>query len=156
MPEVLKELFLASLGIITLTYEKARQISNDLVKKGELTRDRQQKFITDLLEEARVNATEVSKIINEKLEYLIQKGKPLKEKQDKILEDLKEKAKDISEVSEDRIKEVIKDVILRGKEIKKGTYLTEEERIEGILKKLNIPTKRDLEKINKKLDKLIS
>ena len=90
MPNVLKGLYLKNLGIATLTYEKARHIANDLIKKGELAKGRQHKFITDLLEEARINTSEVSKIIDEKVEYLVKKGGPLKKKQDKVLEDLKD------------------------------------------------------------------
>ena len=154
MPKILKELYLANLGIMNLTYEKAREISNDLIKKGELTKKRQQKFITDLLEEARKNTTEVSKIINEKIDYLVQRGKPLKKSQDKLVKDLKVKAKKIKVVSEERINHIIKEVVL--KEIKiKETSRSEEDRIEAILDKLNIPTKEDLEEIHKKLDKLI-
>ncbi len=53
MARALKEAYLASLGIIALTYDKAQQLSNELIKKGELAKEKQQKFITDLLEEAR-------------------------------------------------------------------------------------------------------
>ena len=81
MPRVLREAYLASLGIISLTYDKARQLSNELIKKGELAKEKQQKFITDLLEEARKNTKEISKIINKKVEYLAKKGESLKEKQ---------------------------------------------------------------------------
>ena len=93
MARALKEAYLASLGIIALTYDKAHQLSNELIKKGELAKEKQQKFITDLLKEARKNTTEVSKIINEKVEYLAKKGEPLKEKQDKLIKDLQDKAK---------------------------------------------------------------
>ena len=155
MPKTLKELYLASLGIMSLTYEEAREISNDLIKKGELTKKRQQKFITDLLEEARKNTTEVSKIINEKIDYLVQRGKPLKKSQDKLVKDLKVKAKKTKVVSEERINRIIKEVVLKEIKIKKETSRSEEDRIEEILDKLNIPTKEDLEEIHKKLDKLI-
>ncbi|MCJ7472478.1 MAG: hypothetical protein MUP02_06705 [Actinobacteria bacterium] len=155
MPKILKELYLASLGIMSLTYEKAREISNDLIKKGELTKKRQQKFITDLLEEARKNTTEVSKIINEKIDYLVQRGKPLKKSQDKLVKDLKVKAKKTKVVSEERINHIIKEVVLKEIKIKEETSRSEKDRIEEILDKLNIPTKEDLEEIHKKLDMLI-
>ena len=127
---------------MSLTYEKAREISNDLIKKGELTKKRQQKFITDLLEEARKNTTEVSKIINEKIDYLVQRGKPLKKSQDKLVKDLKVKAKKTKVVSEERINHIIKEVVLKEIKIKEETSRSEEDRIEEILDKLNIPTKR--------------
>src|SRR5665811_2010429 len=89
MPKALREAYLASLGIIALSYNKARKLSIELIKKGELAKEKQQKFITDLLEQSRKNTAEISEIIDK------------------------------------------------------------------LLKKLNIPTKEDLEEINLKLDELI-
>jgi len=93
MPRALREAYLASLGIIALTHDKARQLSNELIKKGELTKEKQQKFITDLMKKARKNTAETLKIVNEKIKYLASKGEPLKQKQDKLVKDLQDKAK---------------------------------------------------------------
>ena len=155
MARVLKEAYLASLGIIALTYDKALQLSNELIKKGELAKEKQQKFITDLLEEARKNTTEISKIINEKVEYLAKKGEPLKEKQDKLIKDLQDKAK-----------KTVKEVIAKSKDVreksqklvndlKEKATRSDKAKIEETLKKLDIPTKEELRVINAKLDKLI-
>ena len=155
MARALKEAYLASLGIIALTYDKAHQLSNELIKKGELAKEKQQKFITDLLKEARKNTTEVSKIINEKVEYLAKKGEPLKEKQDKLIKDLKDKAK-----------KTVKEVIAKSKDVreksqklvndlKEKAARSDKAKIEETLKKLDIPTKEELREINAKLDKLI-
>jgi len=155
MTRALKEAYLASLGIIALTYDKAHQLSNELIKKGELAKEKQQKFITDLLEEARENTTEISKIINEKVEYLAKKGEPLKEKQDKLIKDLKDKAK-----------KTVKEVIAKSKDVreksqklvndlKEKAARSDKAKIEETLKKLDIPTKEELREINAKLDKLI-
>jgi len=94
-----KEAYLASLGIIALTYNKAQKLSNELIKKGELAKEKQQKFIIDLLEAAKKNTTEMSKIINEKVEYLAKKGEPIKEKQDKLIKDLQVKAKELKKIN---------------------------------------------------------
>jgi len=155
MTRTLKEAYLASLGIISLTYDKAQQLSNELIKKGELAKEKQQKFITDLLEEARKNTTEISKIINEKVEYLAKKGEPLKEKQDKLIKDLQDKAK-----------KTIKEVIAKSKDVreksqklvndlKEKAARSDKAKIEETLKKLDIPTKEELREINAKLDNLI-
>ena len=155
MVRALKEAYLASLGIIALTYDKAQQLSNELIKKGELAKEKQQKFITDLLEEARKNTTEISKIINEKVEYLAKKGEPLKEKQDKLIKDLQDKAK-----------KTVKEVIAKSKDVreksqklvndlKEKAARSDKAKIEEALKKLDIPTKEELTGINAKLDKLI-
>ena len=85
MPEKLKEGYLATLGIAAVTYEKAVEISKKLIKQGELAKDKQKKFIESLIEESKKNVTEMTKILNEKMEDLAKKGQPLKEKQDKII-----------------------------------------------------------------------
>jgi polyhydroxyalkanoate synthesis regulator phasin len=166
MPEALREAYLASLGIIVLTYNKARKLSNELIKKGELAKEKQQKFITDLLEEARKNTTEISKIINEKIKYLASKGKPLKQKQDTLVKILQDKVKETGAITEERIKEVVREVIAKSKDarekpqkivkdLKEKATRSDEAKIEEILKKLDIPTKEDLNGINTKLDELI-
>jgi len=166
MARALKEAYLASLGIIALTYDKAQQLSSELVKKGELAKEKQQKFITDLLEEARKNTTEISKIINEKVEYLAKKGEPLKDKQDKLIKDLQDKAKKTAAITEERIKEVVREVVAKSKDVreksqkllndlKEKAARSDEAKIEETLKKLDIPTKEELNEINTKLDELI-
>jgi polyhydroxyalkanoate synthesis regulator phasin len=166
MARVLKEAYLASLGIMSLTYDKAQKLSNELIKKGELAKEKQQKFITELLEEARKNTAGISKIINEKLEYLVKKGEPLKEKQDKLIKDLQVKAKKTGVVTEEKIKEAVREVIVKSKEVREKSQKRvndlkeistsrDDTKIEEILKKLDIPTKDDLKKINAKLDRLI-
>jgi len=166
MPRALREAYLASLGIIALTHDKARQLSNELIKKGELAKEKQQKFITDLLEEARKNTAEISKIINKKVEYLAKKGEPLKEKQDKLVKDLQDKAKKTGAITEEKIKEVVKEIVAKSKdvrekqqkiveELKEKAARSDEAKIEEMLKKLDIPTKEDLYEINAKLDELI-
>ncbi|MCE5329996.1 hypothetical protein LLG07_06670, partial [bacterium] len=163
MARALKETYLASLGIMGLTYDKAKQLSNELIKKGELAKEKQQKFITDLLEEARKNTTEVSKIIKEKVEYLAKKGEPLKEKQDKLIKDLQGKAKKTGGITEERIKEAVKEVVVKSKDVKEKsqklvndlkekTTKSDQAKIEEILKKLDIPTKEELGEINARLD----
>jgi len=166
MARALKEAYLASLGIIALTYDKAQQLSNELIKKGELAKEKQQKFITDLLEEARKNTTEISRIINEKVEYLAKKGEPLKEKQDKLIKDLQDKAKKTGAITEERIKEVVREVVAKSKDVreksqklvndlKEKAARSDKAKIEEMLKKLDIPTKEEIREINAKLDKLI-
>ena len=161
-----KEAYLASLGIIALTYNKAQKLSNELIKKGELAKEKQQKFIIDLLEAAKKNTTEMSKIINEKVEYLAKKGEPLKEKQDKLIKDLKVKAKKTGTITEDKIKETVKDALTKSKDLKEKSQklvnnlkeksaVNDEGKIEEVLKKLDIPTKEELKKINVKLERLI-
>ena len=65
---------------MVLSYEKAASIAKKLIEKGELAGERQQKFITDLLEEAKKNTSEISKIISERMEYLAEKDDTLNHK----------------------------------------------------------------------------
>ena len=166
MPKALREAYLASLGIIALSYNKARKLSIELIKKGELAKEKQQKFITDLLEQSRKNTAEISEIIDKKVEYLAEKGEPLKEKKAELVKDLHNKAKKTKATAEEKIKEVVKQVVAKSKDIKdkpqkiieglkEKAARSDEEKIEELLEKLNIPTKEDLEEINFKLDELI-
>ena len=65
MSKVLKETYLESLGVIVLSYERARELTRQLIEKGKLSSDREMVFITKLLETARNNTSLIIKIINE-------------------------------------------------------------------------------------------
>lgn len=166
MPKVFKEAYLASLGIVILTYDKAAILARSLIEKGELARERQQKFITDLLEEARKNNSEIAKIINERMEYLAEKGEPIKEKQDQLIKDLTDSAKKSGVITREKLKEIVEEVVKKGKEVrekqqkaikglKEKVTRTDEEKIKEALGNLDVPTKEDLNEIRDKLDILI-
>ena len=166
MPKVFKEAYLASLGIVSMTYEKAANVAKSLVEKGELAGERQQKFITDLLEEAKKNTSEVSKIISERVEHLAEKGQPIKEKQDQLIKGLTDSAKKSAVITQEKLKGIVLEVVKKGSEVKekqqnalKGlkekVTKTDEEKIHEALCKLNVPTKEDLNEIRDKLDILI-
>ena len=148
----LMEGYLASLGIAMLTYENAAGVAKKLIKKGELAKEKQQKFITDLMEEGRKNTSEVIKILNEKIEYLAQKGEPLKDRQDKVLKDITAKAKKTGALTETKFKELLKEVKDKSAVVKDKIIKSDEDKIKQALMELNIPTRQDLEEIKKKLD----
>ncbi|MCJ7665888.1 MAG: hypothetical protein MUO59_04045 [Actinobacteria bacterium] len=151
----LKEGYLASLGIAVLTYENAAEVAKKLIKKGELAKEKQQKFITDLMEEGRKNTSEVMKILNEKIDYLAQKGGPLKDKQNKVLKDITAKAKKTGALTETKLKELLKEVKDKSAVVKDKIIKSDEDKIKQALMELNIPTRQDLEEIKKKLDRHI-
>ncbi|MFC2159891.1 hypothetical protein ACFLQS_04150 [Actinomycetota bacterium] len=166
MPKIFKEAYLTSLGIVHLTYEKAASLAKSLIEKGELAKERQQKFITDLLEEARKNTSNISEVINERMDYLAEKGEPIIEKQDQIIKDITDSAKKSGIITQEKLKEIITEVVKKGKEmgkmqgkvvkdLKKRVIRNDEEKIQDTLKSLNVPTKEDLEEIKDKLDILI-
>lgn len=155
MTSKIKEGYLASLGIAVLTYEKASEVARNLIKKGELAKEKQQKFITDLMEEARKNTSEVTKMLNEKIDYLAQKGEPLKDKQDKVFKDIAARAKETGALTEIKLKDMLKEVKDKSASLKDKIAGSDEDRIKQALLDLNIPTRQDLEEIRDKLDLLI-
>lgn len=155
MAKLIRDTYLASLGIAVLTYEKAEKLTQNLIKKGELAKNKQQEFIKDLMDKAKSNSADLEKVLKEKLKYLSEKGEPLKEKQDKIINDITKKAKESSKITEKKVKDLIKDIIKKGKEtaekqqkilkdLKSKVSKSDEERIEELLKKSNIPLKEEI------------
>jgi len=152
MAKFLENAYLASLGIVSLTYEKAEKLTQNLIEKGELAKGKQQEFIQELMDKAKSNTDELEKMLKEKVGYLSEKGKPLKEKQDKIVKDITSKAKEGSKITEEKIKDVIKSVTEKAKEkaekqqkiltdLKKKIIKSDEEKIVELLRKSDIPTK---------------
>ena len=154
MTSKFKEGYLASLGIAVLTYEKATEVAKNLIKKGELAKEKQQKFVTDLMEEAKKNTSEVTKMLNEKIDYLAKKGEPLKDKQDKVFKDIAAKTKETSALTETKLKEMLKEVKDKSVSLKDKIAGSDEEKIKQALSDLNIPTRQDLDEIKDKLDLL--
>lgn len=53
MLDIFKKTFLAGLGALSLTKERAEQITEELVKKGEVSRDEAGKFVTELMDKVK-------------------------------------------------------------------------------------------------------
>lgn len=158
MADFFKNTYLAGLGVVSLTYEKANNIAKDLVKKGELAKEKQKDFVDRLVNDFKENTSKLEKLVNEKIDYLAKKGQPLKDKQDALIEDISKRTKKISKEAEAKIRNTVKETLAKTEDIKKKVVKekpTEEERIEEILKKYNIPSAKDIEELNKKLDKLL-
>ena len=156
MLKVFKEAYMASLGIINLTHEKALEISDELIIKGELSKDKRQKFTTDLLEEARTNTYRITKIINKRMKYIKQK--------DKHRNDLAKSSGNGKVITRENLKKEISKIIQDGIKMdeektknnpEEGKIKTDEEKIREVLGILHIPTKVDLKEIEEKLDVLI-
>ena len=65
---ILKSTFLASLGAIKLTAEKAEKLIDDLIKKGELDKSQRKKAIMELLEKADKSTAGFRKKVSEEAE----------------------------------------------------------------------------------------
>ena len=155
MIKILEEAYLASLGITVLTYDKAQELTRDLVKRGNLAKEREMIFITKLLESARNNTSSIIDMLNEKINYIAERDKLLKKNQDIAMGEFLDKVKTITSSSKYRFKSILR----KKTDVKraKGEIVTksEEEEIEDILRKVNIPSHKEVEEINKILNKLI-
>ena len=67
MFETLDKLFLAGLGAMTLTKDKAEEIFEDYVEKGKAQREQKSGFVKELLETAEKSRADLEKIISEQV-----------------------------------------------------------------------------------------
>ena len=73
---ILKKTILAGLGVYSLTREKAQEIMNDLVKRGELSKDEGSKFVKALVEKADEEVSFLKKMVEKQVNQAISKFRP--------------------------------------------------------------------------------
>jgi polyhydroxyalkanoate synthesis regulator phasin len=156
MPSKLREGYLTGLGIVAVTYEKASEVTKKLIKKGELAKEKQKKFASDLLNEGKKNTSEMINILENRIEYLARKGEPLLKKQDKIIRDVGYKARETGDITQEKLKKIIKEAKEKTGSLREKIAKTDRDKIKDALVELNIPTKDNLDEIRNKLDRLIS
>lgn len=71
MLDLLKKGYLMGLGAVTLTREKAEQIVDDLIKKGEVARENRPQFIQDLMKKAEEHEKELTAKIEKEVNKAI-------------------------------------------------------------------------------------
>lgn len=71
MFETLDKLFLAGLGAISMTKEKAETIFDEYVKKGQAQRENKSGFVKDLLETAEKTRADMEKMISEQVKKTV-------------------------------------------------------------------------------------
>jgi polyhydroxyalkanoate synthesis regulator phasin len=81
MFEALDKLFLAGLGAVSMTKEKAEQIFDEYVKKGEAQRGNKNGFVKELLETAEKARADMEKLISEQVKKAIA-ANPIATKED--------------------------------------------------------------------------
>ena len=95
MFDLFKKTVLMGLGAMTITKEKAENLVDELIKKGELAKDKRSKAIQDLLEKANEQEKEISDKIGDAVNKSIEKlGIPTKqdfERLEKKIDELKKK-----------------------------------------------------------------
>ncbi len=73
MLDSLRTTIFASLGVITLAQEKLRSCVDDLVKKGELSREQGDRVVNVLAEKGKEGSREVSDKLSHEISALIQR-----------------------------------------------------------------------------------
>lgn len=61
MSDLIKKTILAGLGALSLSREKAEGIAKDLIKRGELAKTEETKFVKDLMERVEKSKTEIER-----------------------------------------------------------------------------------------------
>ncbi len=74
MSEMLRKMGLFSIGVISLTQEKAEEFTQEMIKKGEMSREEGKKFVRDVLSEKEKQIKDIEEKIDEKVEKVIQKS----------------------------------------------------------------------------------
>jgi polyhydroxyalkanoate synthesis regulator phasin len=81
MFETLDKLFLAGLGAMSMTKEKAEQIFDEYVKKGEAQREHKSGFVKELLDSAEKARADMEKLISEQVKKALA-ANPIATKED--------------------------------------------------------------------------
>jgi polyhydroxyalkanoate synthesis regulator phasin len=81
MFETLDKLMLAGLGAMSMTKEKAEQIFDEYVKKGEAQKEHRAGFVKEIMEHADKAKKDLEKVISEQIEKAMSK-QPLATKED--------------------------------------------------------------------------
>jgi polyhydroxyalkanoate synthesis regulator phasin len=71
MFEALDKVFLAGLGAISMTKEKAEQIFDEYVKKGAVERDQKGGFVKEILDTAEKTRADMEKMVGEQVKKAI-------------------------------------------------------------------------------------
>ena len=67
---------LAGLGVYSLTKEKAQELSSDLIKRGELSKDEGAKFIKTMMDKADQEIDYLKKFIDKQVQQAVSKVRP--------------------------------------------------------------------------------
>lgn len=81
MFETLDKMFMAGLGAMSMTKEKAEQIFDEYVKKGQAEREHKSGFVKEILETAEKTRSDMEKLVSEQVKKTIS-SIPLATKED--------------------------------------------------------------------------
>ncbi len=71
MLDIIKKSIYFGLGSLTATKEKAEQIVDELIEKGQLTKDQRAKAVKEILDEAEKKEQEIQKIVRSTIDKIL-------------------------------------------------------------------------------------
>ncbi len=74
MSDMLKKMGLFGIGVLSLTQEKIEEFTQEMVKKGEMSKDEGKKFVKDVLSEKENQLKDMEEKINERVREHIKKS----------------------------------------------------------------------------------
>ncbi|NJD54119.1 MAG: hypothetical protein FIB07_14785 [Candidatus Methanoperedens sp.] len=74
MSEMFKKMGLFGVGVISLTQEKIEEFSQEMIKKGEMSREEGKKFVKEVLSEKEKQMEDFEEKINEKVKETLRKS----------------------------------------------------------------------------------
>ena len=74
MSEMIRKMGLFSVGVISLTQEKAEEFTQEMIKKGEMSREEGKKFVREVLSEKEKQVKDLEDKINENVEKVMKKS----------------------------------------------------------------------------------
>jgi polyhydroxyalkanoate synthesis regulator phasin len=74
MSEMLKKMGLFGIGVISLTQEKIEEFSQEMIKKGEISREEGRKFVKEVLSEQEKQMKDLEDKINKRVKETIEKS----------------------------------------------------------------------------------
>jgi len=86
MSELFRKMGLFGIGVISLTQEKLEEFTQDMIKKGEMSREEGKKFVREVLSEKEKQIHELENKINEKVRETINKSGVVTKKDIETLE----------------------------------------------------------------------
>jgi len=72
--EMFRKMGLFGIGVVSLTQEKIEELTQDMIKKGEMSQEEGKKFVREVLSEKDKQVKELEDKINEKVRDVIKKS----------------------------------------------------------------------------------
>ncbi|MBU3967031.1 MAG: phasin family protein [Euryarchaeota archaeon] len=74
MSEIIRKMGLFSVGVFSLTQEKVEEFTQDMIKKGDISREEGKKFVKEVLSEKEKQISDLEDKINENVEKVMKKS----------------------------------------------------------------------------------